>query len=371
MTMWNKYEGRTSRSLFLIALVAMLGLFSCDPDEDMTDPGFDRVPMLTSVADDLIIPNFESLQASVNAVSVAVDSFVQTTSVLNLISLRNAWVEAVTDHQHTSAFGFGPAELFLGPYAEVLGAFPVSETGIEQAMLDANLDLANSFARDIRGFYAVEYLIYGNGFTDAQIVDGFNQDRKNFLQLITAELKTTIDNIVSEWKSSYRDEFIASDGTAAGSSISLYYNEFVKDYENLKNFKLELPAGLSAGQSGPDGSLVEAFYSGISRDLVVEHFTNSKNIWTGRSRAGQDIIGFEAYLATVVGGPDLVTQAREAVTRIDNAIANLPTGRLADHVASAEVETLRDELQANTANFKSSTSSLLGIDITFNSGDGD
>ncbi|MFT6998757.1 MAG: hypothetical protein ACJAQ4_002520 [Cryomorphaceae bacterium] len=32
---------------------------------------------------------------------------------------------------------------------------------------------------------------------------------------------------------------------------------------------------------------------------------------------------------------------------------------------------LRNELQSNTANFKSSMSSLLGISITFNSGDGD
>ncbi|MEM9723708.1 MAG: imelysin family protein [Bacteroidota bacterium] len=362
----KKYIG-----ILLAVLISTLGIVSCDDDDETVDPGFDRAAMLESVANNLIIPNFESLQSSVNDLSSAVNAFVQTTTVENLTATRTAWVQAVKDHQHSSAFGFGPGELLLGPYAEVLGAFPVSEEKVEQNMLNADFDLANSFDRDVRGFYAVEYLIYGNGISDEEIIAGFDQNRKDYLLLITTELKTTFDNIVSKWKTTYLQAFTNSNGTAAGSSISLYYNEFVKDYENLKNFKIELPAGLTAGQDGVDGSLVEAFYSGISRDLVVEHFENSKNIWFGLSRSGQEIIGFEEYLETVEGGSELIATTKEAITRIDNAIAAIPQGLLSENVGTAQVETLRDELQDNTANFKSSMSSLLGISITFNSGDGD
>ena len=70
-------------------------------------------------------------------------------------------------------------------------------------------------------------------------------------------------------------------------------------------------------------------------------------------------------------GPALVATTIEAIGRIDTAIAALPQGRFSKNVGGQEVETLRDELQSNTANFKSSMSSLLGISITFNSGDGD
>ncbi|MEL7119397.1 MAG: imelysin family protein [Bacteroidota bacterium] len=369
--MFIKTRGKNSLSILLLAVIVVLGLFSCNNDNDEPTPSFERGPLLESVANNLIIPNFESLQSSVDDLSEATNTFVQTTTEENLMTLRAAWVKAVTDHQHCSAFGFGPGELLLGPYAAVLGVFPVDEAQVEQNMLNPDFDLPNSFDTDARGFYAVEYLIYGNGVTDADVISSFDQNRKDYLLLIVDELKTTFDNIVSEWNSSYAQEFIASDGTAAGSSISLYYNEFVKDYENLKNFKLELPAGLTAGQTGVDGSLVEAFYSGISRDLVVAHFENSKNIWFGLSRTGEQIIGFEAYLETVVGGPELITLTKETITQIDEAIANLPQGRLSDNVASNEVKIARDLLQANTANFKSSMSSLLGISITFNSGDGD
>ena len=337
----------------------------------MTDAGFDRGPLLESVANSLIIPNFESLQSSVNNLSTATNTFVQTTSEENLIALRTAWIQAVKDHQHCSAFGFGPAELLLGPYAEVLGVFPVDEAQVEQNLLDANFDLPNSFDRDVRGFYAVEYLIYGNGSSDTDLIAGFDQNRKDYLVLIVNELKTNFDNIVNEWNGSYLQEFINSDGTAAGSSISLLYNQFVKDYENLKNFKVELPAGLTAGQEGADGRLVEAFYSGISRDLIVQHFQSARNIWAGQSKSGQNLVGFQEYLQTVTGGTDLINTTLSAIATIDNAIAALPQGRLSDNVDAAELATLRDALQNNTANFKSSMSSLLGISITFNSGDGD
>ena len=80
---------------------------------------------------------------------------------------------------------------------------------------------------------------------------------------------------------------------------------------------------------------------------------------------------YEEYLESVVGGPALVEQTIAAIMDIESAMENLPQGRLSDHVDSQEVKTLRDQLQSNTANFKSSLSSLLGISITFNSGDGD
>ena len=356
----------------ILLVILLFFAVSCTDDDDSNDHlGFDRAEMLQSLAENLIIPNFETLQTSVDGLHSAVNDFVANTDEANLSSVRQAWVNAVTDHQHCSAFGFGPANLSLGPYASVLGVFPVSESKVESAITNPDFNLAGSFDRDLRGFYAVEYLIYGNGQTDAQLIAGFDQERKDYLTLITDELKTNFDNIANEWNTSYLQEFVTSEGTAAGSSVSLLYNEFVKDYENLKNFKLELPAGLSAGQTASDGTLVEAFYSGISRDLIVEHFENSKNIYLGFSKGGQEIIGFEEYLASVEGGPQLITTTLEAIKQIDNAIANLPQGRLSDRVDATEVATLRDLLQDNTANFKSSMSSLLGISITFNSGDGD
>lgn len=374
-----KYQERTMikaiskfTTLILFLGLCSLGFSSCDNDTgEMMTPGFDRAGLLSSIGNELIIPNFTALQSSVDDMARAAEAFVQMSTEEKLLTLRQAWEQAVVDHQHCSAFGFGPANLLLGPYAEVLGVFPVNEVEVEQNLLNPNFDLANSFDRDIRGFYTIEYLIFGDGVSNADLIAGFDQNRKDYLILIIGELESTFDNIVTEWTNGYLQSFIENDGTAAGSSISLLYNSFVKDYENLKNFKVELPAGLSAGQSGPDGQLVEALYSGISSDLIEAHFASSKNIWQGMSRNDEVIIGFDDYLNAVVGGLELVTQTETAIQDIDQVIADLPRGRLSEQVDNSILGDLRDQLQANTANFKSSMSSLLGISITFNSGDGD
>ena len=361
-----------SRALLLICLSLVLGMGACGDDDNSTeDPGFDRSTLLESLANGLIIPNFEALQSSINALSTATTAFNDNTTESNLTALRSAWQQVATDFQHCSAFGFGPGNLPLGSFATVLGVFPVNEQGVEANIVNPNFNLPASFDRDIRGVYAVEYLIYGNNLTDANLIAAFDQNRKDHLVLLVGELKTTVDGIVTAWNGTYQQEFIADDGTASGSSISLLYNEFVKDYENLKNFKIELPAGLTAGQPDSDPSIVEAFYSGISRDLIVQHFQSARNIWAGQSKSGQNLVGFQEYLQTVTGGTDLINTTLSAIATIDNAIAALPQGRLSDNVDAAELATLRDALQNNTANFKSSMSSLLGISITFNSGDGD
>ena len=252
--------------LVTLAVCTTLLLVSCNDDNETSDEtsSFDRSTLLTSMADGLIIPNFETLQSSVNSLEDAATAFNENTNVANLNNLRDTWQTAVIDYQACSAFGFGQGELTLGSFASVLGVLPVDEEQVEANIINPSFSLSATFDRDVRGFYAIEYLIYGNGISEEDVIAGFDQDRKDYLELLVGDLKETFDTIVSEWNNEYRAEFIADDGTSAGSSISLLYNEFVKDYENLKNFKIELPAGLTAGQTGEGPTLVEAINSGIS-----------------------------------------------------------------------------------------------------------
>ncbi|MEM9053016.1 MAG: imelysin family protein [Bacteroidota bacterium] len=361
--------------LFYFATLAglILALSSCDDDDESNIPAsdFDRTAMLQSLAEGLIVPNFEELDGSLTTLSNNATSFIENTNEENLISLREAWVQAVVDHQHCSAFGFGPGDLTLGDYARVLGAYPADTEQIEVNINNPNFDLPNSFDTDVRGFYTIEYLIYGNGsMTDQEVIASFDENRKNYLSLILSELTSTISSVVSEWKNGYLQEFLSSDGTSLGSSTQLVFNGFVKDYENIKNFKLELPGGLIAGEI-PAPNLVEAFYSGISTQLIRENWENTKNIYFGRTREGSEITGWDSYLNDVVGGSALVASTIDSIAGIDSDMMQLPGGRLSENIEDPSIEKLVNSLQNNTANFKSSITSLLGVEVSFNSGDGD
>ena len=140
----------TERRRIFTSLAMLLGftalglLASCGGEDSIGDNGFDRSTLLTSLADDLIIPNFETLQSSVDALVTAVSTFNETPGEANLTTLRNEWVVAVEDFQHCSAFGFGPGSLALGPFATVVGVFPVDESQVEANLLDPEFNLAAS-----------------------------------------------------------------------------------------------------------------------------------------------------------------------------------------------------------------------------------
>lgn len=369
----NNITYLTKHYYFAALFIVLVTFTSCDdddPENNIPSSDFDRVTMLQRAAESLIIPNFEELQASVNTLSSAATDFSANPNEVELDNLRDAWTESVIDHQHCSAFGFGPADLLLGEYATVLGAYPIDEEQVEANIINPDFILANTFDKDVRGFYTVEYLIFGSGLTDSEIISGFDQERVDYLLLIIAELKESFDGIVNEWKTEYIEQFTTNNSISKGSPMQIFYNGFVKDYENIKNFKLELPAGLSAGES-PDPSLVEAFYSGISAQLIAENWESSKNIYFGRTRNGEEIIGFDEYVASAEGGPTVVTETQTAIAVIDDDVSSLPSDPLSANITDQAVADLANSLQDNTANFKANILSLLGLEVSFNSGDGD
>ena len=359
---------------YILLLVVVFGLGACNSSEvAVDDGGFDRSTLLANLADNLIIPSFEDLKTKVDAMETASNTFMATPNATNLDAFQATWEAAMTSFVKCSPFGFGPADLSLGTFVEVLGTFPANPTNIETNLNNTAFNLASSFERDVRGFMAVEYLIFSlNG--DAAVLANYgtgSDNRKNYLKTVMTEIKTNIDKIVSTWTGSYRATFTSSTETSAGSPISLLYNSFVKDYEGIKNFKLELPAGLQAGQTSTEPTKVEAYYSGISLDLIKAHFAATQNVWLGVGLNGTDGVGFEEYLNAVEGGPALVTQTKAKVAEINTAINAIPAGRLSDNVGSTQVSATHTLMQDNTANFKSSMSSLLGISITFSDNDGD
>ena len=93
------------KSIWALVLLSTAGLFiSCGDDGSQETSNFDRAELLTSLADELIIPNLEKAQVSVNALEGRAVDFVNDANESNLLMLREAWIAAVLDYQHTSAF---------------------------------------------------------------------------------------------------------------------------------------------------------------------------------------------------------------------------------------------------------------------------
>ncbi len=364
------------RSILVLLTVI---ISSCDKDNNgSNNDSFDRGLMLKNYAEHIIIPAYKDVQTAVNQMVAALESFSSDITLQQLENAQTAWVNAYQEWMYANAFNMGPAaEKGLNKSMfEEISTFPVSPAKINTAIASGQFNF-NDFNRDARGFLALEYLLYAGQEIDNDSVLRLFQhqlERKRYVVDCSKNIQTRINKVISEWENGYLSEFLSKKGTDVGSSTSQLYNEFVKAFETNKNYKIELPLGKRPGQTQAEPQLVEAYYSGKSLDVLKIHLKAMENIYYGKSKNGTDGIGFIDYLKTVSGGPALVESTLAQWEQVMLSLQKIPTGSSLSALIKNNpqpVEECRVELQKHTRFFKSDMSSLLGIAITFSSGDGD
>ncbi|MBN8682988.1 MAG: imelysin family protein [Chitinophagales bacterium] len=358
---------------YLLIFTLLLGMGACGDNNKPSGNNFDRRGMLTHFAEQIIVPAYTDAREQATLMEQEWQLFEADPTELRLWNVQQRWFTAYSAFLKVSAFNFGPAaESGLNKsLAEELATFPVSSTKIEN-YISANDTTFNNFDRDTRGFMALDYLWFkaDAATLTAELRD--NPNRRLYVSAVLRHLRESLQTVLNRY-TLYRQEFPNNNGTDAGSSTSALYNEFVKSFEVAKNFKVGLPAGKRPGQTQAEPQKVEGYYSARSLELLRIHLFVLQDIYYGRA-PGNDGVGFKEYLDAVAGGPDLVSATEGQWAQVKIALNALPTDRpLSQLIAEndSRVDALHTELQKMTRFWKSDMSSLLGIAITYSSGDGD
>lgn len=358
-----------SKYLVLFSLLLLTSI-ACENSADNENETaiFDRTEYLTYTADAFIIPGYEALLQHTSMLKQSVQSF--SANEPNITNLRVHWQFVAEMWQRVHVYDFGPADGSMGTLGQNIAIFPISEEKL-QAYINQDDTSFQNFDRDTRGIYAIEYLI----FTKESYSD-FSESELNYLVALVNHLNSEVEKVYNAWNTDYRASFIEQNGTDAGSSISALVNAYALSFENIKNFKLGIPLGLRPGQIASEPQRVEAYYSGLGLILLNTHFQALKNLWLGDSELTQrSSLGLQEYLLSVSGGPELVELSMNAFQEIDDQLDSVVQngGNLKTLVESSDnsVIELHNLFQRHTRFFKSDLASLLGIYITYNSGDGD
>lgn len=350
-----------------ILSIVILGIASCKKPEEKE---FDRGAMLENMASGHIIPGYQTLQTDLSNLKASSDIFTGATSLDNLNDLRSDFMTAYLSFQRVKMYDFGPA----GDYAFKASSntYPTDADKINANIEAGSYILGSAANTDAIGLPAIDYLLYSG--TDTEVINRFTVDTYaanalTYLNDLIEKMQEELDLVVNQWTSSYKATFIAANGTDVGSSISLMFNEWVKDIELLKNAKIGIPGGqFSGGEVFP--TYVEAYYSGNSQALALESLTALKNVYTGGS--GQ---GFDDYMTFAFDNGDTQVPSNEISNQFDvcyTSISGLGNPFSEDIPVNFDgFGATFQEIKKLVAYTKTDIPAAIGVLITFSDTDGD
>lgn len=299
--------------LFSLAIVALL-FTGCDSDSGSSSSngdGYDRSLILSNLADNIIIPAYTEFGNDISALKTSASTFVENANQVNLEALRSNWFEAYKTWQYVGMYDLGKAyELQLGYQMNV---FPTSVAEIDANIIAGTYDLGHSNNHDAVGFPALDYLLYGIGENDMDILakyttDPLAENYRNYLMDLVNRMDALTQPVVADWPN-FRSEFVSSSGNTVNSSLNKLMNDYIAFYETaLRKNKIGYPAGVWTTSTYPEK--VEAYYSGAySKELSLHALKAVEDVFNGKhyngSAVGESFKTYLDYLNQIKDGTDL------------------------------------------------------------------
>lgn len=366
---------------FLSIITLSLGLtffiISCGGDEpmEMFTDNFDREAMLIDWADQIIIPAFESYNATLDELVNAKDVFITDQNELNLTALRDAYISAYLSWQNVTIYDIGKAEeIGLRNFTNI---FPTDVDGINENIIEQNynLDLPSNF--DKQGFPALDYLLFGTADDTEGILLELSDDNTSvYLDDLVTRLQLLSREVLEDWNGGFRSSFIANNGSSATASVDKLVNDFLFYYEKFfRAGKLGIPAGVFSGNTLPLS--VEAPYSQIyTKSLFFEAFNAVQAFFVGQSFDGQQQgMSLQSYLTFISNENqtvDIASIITDQWTVADNSAALLSDSfREQVEVDNDLMLNAYDEIQRTVPTLKVDMLQALNIQVDFVDADGD
>ncbi len=360
------------KNIGFLLITIILFASSCKEDNMLSKKvDFDRKSLLQHYADHIIPRHYKLLNDNVLAMDTLWKKFKAQPNNANLSTLRYYFVESYKAWQYSSIFELGPAEQVL--LRANVNTYPTDTFKISTNIRNANYNLGAASNLDAKGLPALDFLFFKN---DAEAISYLSKiENQLYIDAVINDLLTNVNFVNTTWASqSYRDDFSAKDGVDIGSSLGQLVNQLNFDLELIKTAKLGIPLGKKT-MGTPLPHMVEGYYSGISKELLLLNLNSIKNIFAGNVNDQILGTGLDEYLRAVSAknnGVDLDLKIVEQLTNAKNAIDALPSN-LSEAIKNQPslVETAYTEVQRCIIYTKTDMPSALGIMITYQDNDGD
>ena len=368
--------------LIILFFITLLSISCTENDNNSSSDNYDRASLLSNVVDNIIIPAHQNFDNELELFESTVNSFNEDRSISNFEIMQDQFIEAYKAWQHIEMFNIGYAEEIF--YASKMNIYPANITRITQNINSDNVDLdGNSNQFSAQGFPAVDYLLFGLGETNDQILNVYVTDNNltfGYLNLLVSKMVNNTDSVISYWETN-RQSFINSTGNTSTSSLNKLANDFVYFYEKgLRANKIGIPAGVWSGQLPQN---VEAYYkSDISKILAIEALQASADFFNGihfgdSQTNGESLYDYLAYLddTNYSDSSMFIGLEDDIVDSFDNSMIkiNVLNDNFALQIETDNMKMLEayDAIQQGVVRLKTNMLSILGIAVDYYDADGD
>lgn len=358
--------------LKIILLLSIIFASACKDDSVLSKKvDFDRKALLQHYGDHIIPRHYKKFNTTILGLDTAWKAFKNNPNTNNLSSVRYYFTESYKAWQYCSLFEFGPAEQNL--LRANVNTFPCDTFKIGTNIRTANYNMASASNLDAKGLPALDYLFFDQSKNTLQYLS--DEKVQLYVDEVIRDIRYSINFVYVLWTDgAYSSTFASKDGVDIGSSLGQMVNQLNFDLELLKNAKLGIPLGKKT-MGTPLPHMVEGYYSGLSKELLLLNLNSIKNIFAGNVSDQITGTGLDEYLKAVGAknnGVDLdvkiLEQFQLAVDKINALPANLSEAIINNPTA---VEAAYTEIQRSIIYTKTDMPSALGIMITYQDNDGD
>ncbi len=265
------------------------------------------------ITDQVIVAGYKELNTKVGLLVKALVAFEKDPTQANLAAAQAAWRAARVPWESGEGHIFGPID--------TLGVDPASDSWpVSTADLDGSLegwavgDPTDSFPDEIKGFHAIEFLLFGDGVaSNTRKVDDMGKKQIAYARALAEAMKKQTQILEDAWTGGYTATFKSLEPAAA---VEELLGGMIGIVDEAGNGKMGEPL------ANRDTTLVESQFSWNTTSDLANNITSVKNVWEA---------GMEDLITQIDAG-----KAAGIGSQIDEAIAKIK--RISDADGDGEID---------------------------------
>ncbi len=297
-----KRNSKFSLSLLAAALLTLSACGGGGGDSTASSPtptpapgkvSFDATALINNEVDAVIVQTYKNLNSRAKNLLASVEAFKDGVSEAEMDSAQTSWKAARVPWETSEGFLFGPVDsLGIDP---AIDSWPLNTPDLQaflQARPDATVDDIENASDDLRGFHAMEYLLFGNGIdSNDKAASAMTPSEINYLVALAQAFQNRTQELEAAWTVDFNTKGpyatavkSAGAGNTQYSSHAAVMEELINGLtgiaDEVGNAKITEPFGPSIDKA--DTSLVESQYSWNSLTDFHNNLQSVLNVYTGK-----------------------------------------------------------------------------------------